>query len=115
MPVFKVEVDSQEIRIWPDANTMNVFPIAGVVMPDSQEKADAIAEFIQENWFDNRERLNSIPNDAPERNTDPARPDYFWDGDGNPASTDLVSRSILFSVKWDGINYQPRTAEIITE
>ena len=115
MPVHKVEIDSQEIRIWTDANTQRVFLIAGVVAPDSQEKADAIAEYIQENWFDHRVLLNTLSPSHPDRLADPGLPHYFWDGDGTPASTDLVSRSILFTCIWDGVDYQPRMEQIVPE
>ena len=115
MPIHKIEVDSQEIRIWQDVNTLQVFEIAGVMLPDNQEKADSIALFIQENWFDVRESLNSLSPSHPDRVTDPGLPWYFWDGDGVPSTTELVSRAILFTLEWDGIEYIPTIQQIIPE
>jgi hypothetical protein len=57
-----------------------------------------------------RIRLNQLPNDDPDRDTDPGigitDPAMFWDGPGQPGNTDLVSVSSYYTVTWDGEKYQ---------
>jgi hypothetical protein len=62
------------------SNDCQSFDIAGFVGPDDQTKADAVALFVQENYLDVRQRLNTLPTDDPDRTTDPARATLFWDG-----------------------------------
>lgn len=100
------------IRICIASNDCQDFPFAGVVMPDSQEKADAIAEWIQENYLDVRQLLNTIPPDDPDRQADPNTPRLFWDGPGTPSQTDLVSRSVLVTIEWTGTEYIPTLTRI---
>ena len=95
------------IRICMASNNCQAFPFAGIVLPDGQEKADAIAAWIQGEYLDNKQRLNILPNDDPDRHADPNMLRLFWDGPGAPGQTDLVSRSVLVTVKWTGSTYVP--------
>ena len=80
--------------------------LSGVVFtPGSPEAIEAIRAFIQDS-HDERTTLNQLPVDDPDRTTDPARPELFWDGPGQPGNTDLVSRSSIYKVFWDGARYQ---------
>ena len=117
MPVHSIDWlrnngDIVGIRICKASNDCQDFPFAGVVMPDSQEKADAIAEFIQEEYLDSRVRLNTLERDDDARYTDPALLREFWEGDGNPAQTNLVSRSVLVTIEWTGTEYVPTLRRI---
>ena len=107
MPVHSISVDSDGFDICIASNDCRRFDLAGIVMPDSQAKADAFAKFIQENYLDTRQKLNTIPNDDPDRQADPALPTLFWDGPGTPGQTDLVGRSVLITVEWTGSVYEP--------
>lgn len=107
MPVFKVIVTSTFIEIFKASNDFVHLDFAGVILPDSQAKADEIARFIQEEYLDVRQKLNTLPNDDPDRTTDPALLTQFWDGPGSPGQTDLVGRSVLITVEWTGIEYIP--------
>jgi hypothetical protein len=106
MPVHAVEVASTYIKIWKNADDFQQFDFVGFVGPDDQTKADAIQDFIQENYLDVRQKLNTLPNDDPDRTIDPALPYLFWDGPGSPGQTDLVSRSVLITVTWTGSAYE---------
>lgn len=112
MLVNKVIVTSTFIEIYKASNHFVHLDFAGIILPDSQEKADEIARFIQEEYLDVRQRLNTLPNDDPDRQADPALPILFWDGPGSPGQTDLVGRSVLITVVWTGSEYIPRLVRI---
>ncbi len=107
MPVFSISVDSEGFDICISSNDCQRFDLAGIVAPDGQAKADAFADFIQDTYLDFKQRLNTLPNDDPDRTIDPARADLFWEGPGSPGQTDLVGRSILITVEWTGTEYIP--------
>ena len=70
-----------------------------------EEIAAAFVPFLQDQ-LDFRQKLNTLPNDDPDRSTDPGLPWLFWDGPGQPGNTDLVGRSdVIESVIWDGSQY----------
>lgn len=105
MPVHSVDFTGTVLTICLASNDCQSFDIAGFIGPDDQAKADAVALFVQENYLDVRQRLNTIPNDDPDRTTDPARATLFWDGPGAPGTTDLVSRSVEITIEWTGSEY----------
>ena len=107
MPIHSIEVTSEGITICKASNDCEYFPFAGVILPDSQEKADAIAKFVQEEYLDSRQTLNTLGQDEDERHTDPGLPYYFWEGDGNPARTVLVTRPVVVTIEWTGTEYVP--------
>ena len=102
MPVHSVSVTSNSITICKASNDCTTLDIVGFIGPDDQAKADSMAVFIQEEFLDTRQKLNTIPNDDPDRTTDPARADLFWDGPGSPGQTDLVGRSVEITITWTG-------------
>lgn len=105
MPVHSIDFTGTVLTICKASNDCQSFDIAGFVGPDDQAKADAVALFVQENYLDVRQRLNTLPNDDPDRTTDPGREDLFWDGPGAPGTTDLVSRSVEITIEWTGSDY----------
>jgi hypothetical protein len=113
VPVHKVEVTSTYIKIWKNSDDFQQFDFVGFVGPDDQTKADAIQEFIQDNFLDFRQRLNTIPTDDPDRITDPNLPYLFWDGPGSPGQTDLVSRPVEIIVTWTGSEYLTELRRIV--
>ena len=108
MPVHSVDFTGTTLTICKSSDDCQSFDIAGFVGPDDQQKADAVALFVQEEYLDVRQRLNTIPNDDPDRTTDPARTTLFWDGPGAPGQTDLVSRSVGITIEWTGSEYITR-------
>lgn len=112
MPVHSISIDSEGIEICVSSNDCQYFPFAGVILPDSQEKADAIAGWIQTEYLDTRQRLNTLPPDDPDRTIDPGLPILFWEGPGSPGQTYLVSRSILVTIEWTGNQYIPTLRRI---
>jgi hypothetical protein len=105
MPVHSVDFTGTTLTICLASNDCQSFDIAGFVGEDSQAKADSVALFVQENYLDFRQRLNTIPTDDPDRTTDPGQPFLFWDGPGSPGQTDLVSRAVEISIEWTGSEY----------
>ena len=105
MPVHSVDFTGTTLTICLASNDCQSFDIAGFIGPDDQAKADAVALFVQENYLDVRQRLNTLPNDDPDRTTDPARVTLFWDGTGALGTTDLVGRSVEITIEWTGSEY----------
>ena len=100
------------IRSGPDFVELNVGgTITNILEGDvvgvgtKEEIAAAFIPFLQD-ILDVRQKLNTLPNDDPDRTIDPAKPWIFWDGPGQPGNTDLVGRSIIVEdVIWDGSVY----------
>lgn len=68
-------------------------------IPGNSWNQNRLNQFTQraQNFIDQRIAKTSLSTDDPARLEDPARPDFFWDGN------DLVARPILISnVSWDG-------------
>lgn len=100
MPIHKIErIDDNTWRLWKDSTGY----IEAVVLKATGSPANAAAAtaWAQENIFDVRTLLNDLPPTAPERTTDPGRPNYFWLGPGGLLDTYLVSRSVEITVLWD--------------
>ena len=66
--------------------------------PDSQGIANAIATNLQQQ-VDVKQPRSGLPNDDPDKTTNPNRPDLFWDG------PDLIGRAIDVYVNWVGGEY----------
>ena len=54
------------------------------------------ATILLQNQLDVRQSLASLSVDDPDKTVNPNRPDLFWSG------TDLVGRSVLVQVVWNG-------------
>jgi hypothetical protein len=59
----------------------------------------AVATSLLQSRVDTRIPRTSLPPDDPARLTDPARPNFFWDG------LDLVAREGVVTVLWTGAQY----------
>ena len=105
MPVHSVDFTGNVLTICKASNDCQSFDIAGFVGPDNQAKADSVALFVQENYMDVRQKLNTLPNDDPDKTTDPNTSTLFWDGPGAPGQTDLVGRSVEITIEWTGREY----------
>ena len=108
MPVNRIDPlpDGADFRlgsigIWSDSTTRKSVDIAAARLTLSggarNRPADIAARTtaLLQAQFDVRIPLADLPLDDPDRTTDPARPDLFWDG------TDLVGRGVRLTVSWD--------------
>lgn len=78
--------------------------IAGVITdPASPEMLAAVRDWIY-SQLDSEIRLNQLPQNDPDRSTDPATESMFWRGNGGQRA--LVSRPYIVSVTWDGERFQ---------
>ena len=67
---------------------------------DKARVALALKELLQED-LTFRQRTRDLPDDDPDKTTDPGRENLFWEGNG--AKKELVSRStIIQRFEWDG-------------
>lgn len=107
MPLHNIEITSEGITVWKAANDSEYLPFAGIIMPDSQEKANAIAAFLQDNYIDEKILLNDLPPADPARQANPAQPNWFWEGTGSPGTTYLVGRRAVLTITWTGDEYIP--------
>ncbi len=99
---YRGNFDSIEMSV---GGTIVSFPdtVAGPGTKD--EKASAFIPFLQDK-LDFKQKLNTLSIDDPDRTTDPALPNLFWEGPGQPGNTDLVGRSdVVENVIWDGSQY----------
>lgn len=97
MSIQKVEITDNLIRLSLGGKKVEVVydSISGKM---SQAKASKIKTALQD-LIDLRIPIASLPDDDPDKTTDPANDAMFWDG------TDLVSRNcIVVSITWDGSN-----------
>ena len=72
---------------------------------EDRENKIRIAELMKQELqaiIDHWVARSRLPQDDPAIQSDPSRPDFFWDGD------DLVAREIIVeSITWDGSRYVP--------
>lgn len=106
MPVQSLEITDTYIEIARAGNVLRFefasFP-GGANTPG--KRRDHIIAIVQ-SWLDTRQRLSDLPADDPDKTTDPARPDLFWEGQGGNA--ELVARSIVIEgVEWNAANSPP--------
>ena len=105
MPIRGIRSGADFVELNVGGTVTNVLEGDVVGVGTKEETAAAFIPFLQD-ILDKRQKLNTLPNDDPDRSTDPAKPFLFWDGPGQPGNTDLVSRSVLVkNVIWDGTNY----------
>ncbi len=110
MSVHKIVANADGIEIWPDSRFSNKRTSTETDVKDKlppQDKNDKTKIAAQmkidlQNSIDHRDLRADMPSDDPAIISDPARPDFFWDGD------DLVARAVIVeSVTWDGERYAP--------
>ncbi len=70
---------------------------------DKTKTALVLKDLVQED-LTFRQRVRDLPDDDPDKTTDPGREGFRWEGNG--ANRELVSRStIVVSCIWDGESY----------
>ncbi len=102
MPIHKVEFDGDTVTLWRDSQvsgvaSVSVTSVRNSLPPPRRVDGDEVAEKMQgllQGSQEVRVRLNSLPDDDPDKTIDPARPDLFWDGQF------LVSRPVLVLFTW---------------
>jgi hypothetical protein len=89
MPVHRVTTQFTPggIRIYSDVNTY--FEGRASDFPGNRAAKAAALKIALQDWLDVRQPISGLPSDDPDKTTDPARPDLFWD------NGDLVGRSVL--------------------
>jgi len=106
MPVHKIESTATHVRLWKDSNVANrtdIDIIAELITqggPGNEIKVAAVIQSLLQASLDVRQIRNQLPQDDPDRNTNPNRPDLFWE------QNELVGRSVeVYNVTWDGTVY----------
>lgn len=98
MPVHKVERSGATIRIYTSVDRFFEGKIGDY--PGSPVKKIAAATQDFQDWLDARQPIVDLPDDDPDKYTDPARPDLFWEE--RDGITYLVGRSVLATVTYSG-------------
>ncbi len=107
MPIHKVEFDGDVVTLWKDSQVAGVTSVSVTTVRDSlppprRVDGDEVAGLVQDllqGSQEFRQALSSLPSDDPDKTTDPARSDLFYDGQF------LVSRPVLVFFTWDGSEY----------
>lgn len=111
VPIHGVSNDGTIIRLHMDGTGANdkevVISVIRGAQPDSQGIANAIASNLQAQ-VDVKQPRSGLPNDDPDKTTNPDRPDLFWDG------PDLIGRSIIVYVTWSGTQYDVGVSKVGT-
>lgn len=95
MPIHKIEIDRQNIRLWETADRSIALRL-GQFTGNLAQKRVALETALQA-FLDVRIPLSELPDDDPDKHTDPARPDLFWVGGY------LVGRAVKVTVEVQGI------------
>jgi len=98
VPVHKVERSGATIRIYTSVDRFFEAKIGDY--PGSPAKKVAAGTRDFQDWLDNRQPLSELPDDDPDKYTDPARPDLFWEE--RDGVTYLVGRAVLATVTYSG-------------
>ena len=102
VPIHKVEFDGDTVTLWKDSqpsgvNSVSVTAVRNSLPPPRRVDGDEVAGLMQgllQGTQEFRVRINDLPDDDPDKTTDPARADLFYDGQF------LVSRPILVLFTW---------------
>jgi hypothetical protein len=108
MPIHKVEFDGDTVSLWKDSqptgvNSVSVTTVKNSLPPPRRVDGDEVAGLMQDllqGMMEFRQSRNSLPDEDPDKATDPARPDLFWDGQF------LVSRPVLVEFTWNASETQ---------
>jgi len=87
MPIHKVELVPGGVRVYTDPATF--FEGKAADFPGNVAAKAAAMKIALQDWFDVRQPIADLPSDDPDKATDPARPDLFWD------AGELVGRAVL--------------------
>lgn len=94
MPIHKIEIDRQNIRLWETADRSIVLRL-GQFIGNLAQKRVALETALQA-FLDSRQLIADLPDDDPDKYVDPGRPDLFWDG------LYLVGRAVRVTVEVQG-------------
>ena len=90
-------------------NTLSLNYLSGVQpTPGSSEAIEFIRQVIQDD-HDERVSLKDLRKDFPDDpdgDTDPATESMFWSDPRGRPNDELISRSTIYTVTWDGERYQ---------
>lgn len=104
MPVRSVKPTSTFVEI-NDGGRVIRFGEADVPAGSKEKMAIAIQALLQEG-LTKRQKVRDLPDDDPDKTTDPAMGEQmFWEGRGG--NRELVSRSVIVTVVWNGEVYYP--------
>lgn len=94
MPIHRIEIDGQNVRLW-QTSDRDIALRLGQFGGSTAAKKVALETALQA-FLDVRIPLADLPDDDPDKKTDPARPDLFWEGGY------LVGRAIKVTVGIEG-------------
>lgn len=105
MPYHKMENDGLHIRLWLHSGhpccDLDIVQMTREQGGNKRKVAALIKQQMQD-AIDVRIPLYRLPREDPARQSNPNRPDFFWDG------LDLVARSIIVdNIRWNGTRYVP--------
>ncbi len=109
MPIHGMSNDGITIRLRMDSIPANdkvvVIDTIRGAQPDSQGIANAIAVNLQQQ-VDVKQRRSDLPNDDPDKTTNPNRLDLFWDG------PDLIGRGLTVKCQWTDGEYVVSVSQV---
>lgn len=102
MPIHSIQINQEGITLSVAANNTITIPFNQLPPGNRNAKAEALRKILQ-NFLDTRTPLDELPDDDPDKYTDPALPCHFWlEDEDNPGVFELCSRPIeVVSVAWD--------------
>ncbi len=101
MPINKIEITDTYVRFFVSSNRDIQLFYADFNLRRPADREEF--KLLLQGFIETRQRLNTLPRDDPDRDTDPALPYLFWDGLGQLGNTDLVGRCVeVVDVIWDG-------------
>jgi len=105
MPVHKIVSNDTRVQVWMDSSgPRSDFDIVQLLI-DHGANHHAVAAVIKSRMqqdIDVRIKRTDMPREDEARQSNPNRPDFFWDG------PDLVARSVIVEdVVWNGERYVP--------
>ncbi len=106
MPVHRIESTATHVRLWKTSSVADRKEIDVVAELTKQGgdnlKVAALVKGQLQDALDVVIKRTDLPLEDEARQSNPNRPDFFWDG------PDLVSRPVIVeSVVWDGTRYIP--------
>jgi len=105
MPVHRIISDSTHVQLWVTSSSASInFDIIAMFTEQGGDnlKVAALIKQQMQDAIDVRIKRSTLPVEDEARQSDPNRPNFFWDG------PDLVARSVIVEdVVWDGTRYSP--------
>lgn len=97
MPIHRIELNptAGTLRLWRTSDDASPQIAIDSFPGNPARKRERLEAFVQQ-WLDVRQPIADLPDDDPDKYTDPGRLDLFWDGG------DLVGRAVKVTVEYDG-------------